>query len=196
MAYLNIGNSKYEIISNKPSTDYCISIHGNGLSGYCVLTKNKPNHNRDTISVQTIDGIRYVNDPIKPMSKIRMKRAIWGDSQKGHWHSFIKFYNKSGQLIAQFTGLPNDWWSMETNVYSDIEDQSINRCHAYYYQDTHSHATVAWTCDVIDIDGISHRLFYGERFKNHGHDSNMYFGVGQRDNGRISQNNFPMELRY
>lgn len=196
MAYLNIGNSRYEIINNKPSTDFCINIYGNGLNGYCVLTKNKPGQNRDTIAVQTIDGIRYVNDPVKPMAKIRMKRAIWGDSQKGHWHSFIKFYNNSEQLICQFTGLPNDWWSMEASIDSSLSDQSIKRCHAYYYQDTHSHATVAWTCDVIDIDGITHRLFYGESFKNHGHGDNLYLGVGQPHNWRISQNNFPMELRY
>ena len=196
MAYLNIGNSRYEIINNKPSTDYCISVHGNGLNGYCVLTKNKPGQNRDTIAVQTIDGIRYVNDPIKPMSKIIMRRAIWGDSQKGHWHNFIKFYNKSGQLICQFTGLPSDWWTIEAPINTSLSDQSISRCHANYYQDTHSHATVAWTCDVVDIDGTTHRLFYGESFKNHGWSNDVYLGVGQAHNFRISQNNFPMELRY
>lgn len=194
MAYLNIGNSRYEIINNKPSTDYCISVHGNGLNGYCVLTKNKPGQNRDTIAVQTIDGIRYVNDPIKPMSKIKISRQMEAD--KGHDWYWARFYNNSEQLICTIK-LWNGWWNAEGLIDSSLTDQSIKRCHLYYYQDTRSWGWCRLTCDVIDIDGQSHRLFMGRSFKNHGHDMNQYLGVGQRDNWRANENNnFPMELRY
>lgn len=193
MAYLNIGNSRYEIINNKPSTDYCISVHGNGLNGYCVLTKNKPGQNRDTLAVQTVNGIRYVNDPIKPMSKIIMRRQMY--RPKGYWWSFARFYNKSNQLICSIS-LWNDWSYVEGNIDSSLTDQSINRCHLYYYQDTRSNGWCSVDCDVIDVDGKTHKLFYGRSFKNHGHGDNLYLGVGQPHNWRLSQNNFPMELRY
>lgn len=193
MAYLNIGNSRYEIINHKPSTDYCISVHGNGLNGYCVLTKYKPGHNRDTFAVQTIDGIRYVNNPIKQMKKIKMYHNYW-DTKNSNWWSWAKFYNKSNQLIC--TVPLKAWWTYaEGEIDTTLSDQSINRCHLYYYQDLHSGGGCYVTADVVDVDDETHRLFYGW-FKNHGKGDNQYIGVGQPHNSRLSQNNFPMELRY
>lgn len=195
MAYLNIGNSRYEIINHKPSTDYCINVYGNGLNGYCVLTKQKPGKNRDTLAIQTVNGMRYVNDPIKPMSKITMRRQVHRD--KGNWWRWAKFYNKSGQLICT-VNLWDGWGYAEGTIDSSISDQSITKCNLYYYQDTRSSGWCSIDCYVIDINGQSHKLFYGDGFKNHGDPNSIWIGYGQPHNGHsgLSQNNFPMELRY
>lgn len=188
MPKLKIAGTKYELINHKPSSPH-IKIGNN----YAVLTPRKPINKGKTLKFSCGSKILYLNDPIKPMSKIKMKREVHRD--KGNWWSWAKFYNNSDQLICT-VNLFNGWSTAEGTIDSSIADQSIRRCHLYYYQDTRSSGWCAVTADVIDVDGTSHRLFYGDGFKNHNDGDNIYIGVGQSYNWKLDENHFPMELKY
>lgn len=186
---LSIQGTKYDLIDCKPSTTFCLKI-GNQ---YAVLTPNKPAKSGYTLKATQGSTVVYLNDPIKPMSKIVMKRQIHRD--KGNWWSWAKFYNNSNQLICTVS-LWSGWGTAEGKIDTSLSDQSIRRCHLYYYQDTRSDGWCSIDCSVVDVEGQSHKLFYGRGFKNHGHGDNIYLGVGQSHNWKISESHFPMELRY
>lgn len=185
---LSIQGTKYDLIDYKPSTSFCLKV-GNK---YAVLSSNKPVKSGYTLKVTNGSTVLYLNNSVKPLSKIKMKRDV-GKDKGNNWH-WAKFYNKSNQLICT-VNFSHDWSTAEGIIDSSISDQSINRCHLYYYQDLSSKGWCNVTADVIDINGSSHRLFYGY-FKNHSDGDNVYLGVGQAHNFRLSQNNFPMELKY
>lgn len=186
---LKVQNTVYDLIENKPSTEYTIKI-GNK---YGVLTTNKPINKEYTLKLSKGSTTLYLNTPIKPMSKIIMDRQVYRD--KGNWWSWAKFYNNSDQLICT-VNLWNNFGHAEGNINTSLADQSIRRCHLYYYQDTRSDGWCSIDCSVVDVEGQSHKLFYGRGFKNHGHGDNIYIGVGQSHNWKISESHFPMELKY
>lgn len=186
---LKINGTNYDLIDHKPSTEYAFKV-GNK---YAILTRQKPIKSGYTLKISNGSNIFYLNDPIKPMSKITMTRQVYRD--KGNWWAWAKFYNNNNQLICTIK-LWENWTSADGNVDTTLTDQSIKKCHLYYYQDTRSSGWCSIDCNVIDIEGKSHKLFYGKGFKNHGDGDNIYIGLGQSHNWKISESNFPLELKY